>query len=130
MAITASPEESVQASPELADMFKAGLHLGYTRTRRHPKMRPFIFGTKSNVEVFDLARVLPKLTEALEVIKNMAREDKTILFVGTKACGKEALERTAKAINMPYVNGRWIGGSITNFKATLPRIQYWHAPHR
>lgn len=125
MATIAEADEQIPASPEVTEMFKAGLHFGYTRTRRHPKMRPFIFGTKSNIEVFDLTKIHPKLTEALDFVRELGKENKTILLVGSKACAKGLLEATAKDIGMPYISGRWLGGTLTNFKVISERIQHW-----
>lgn len=119
--VTAEAKEA----PELAEMYSAGMHFGYTKTRRHPKMRPFIFGTRSNVEVFDLSKVLGELTRTLDAVRALGAEGKTILFVATKACAKESLRKTATALNMPYVTERWLGGTMTNFKMISERIQYW-----
>jgi small subunit ribosomal protein S2 len=117
--------QEVEIHPELAEMYKAGVHFGYRRTKRHPNMRSFIFGTKNNVEVFDLPKVHAKVTEAMEFIASLGREDKTILFAGTKAAAKVGIKETAEELHMPYVTERWLGGTITNFKVIQERITYW-----
>jgi len=122
---TIPDSQEVQISPELAEMFKAGMYVGYRKTKRHPNMRQFIFGTKNNVEVFDLSKVQTKLEEALNFIRELGREEKTILFVGTKACARIAIAKIAEALDMPYVTGRWLGGTLTNIKVILERIAYW-----
>ena len=106
-------------------MYKAGMHFGYSKTRRHPRMRPYIFGTKSNVEVFDLFKVFPKLHQTLDAIRAMGMAGKTLLFVGTKASAKEMVVETAEELHMPYVTERWLGGTLTNFKIITDRVQYW-----
>jgi small subunit ribosomal protein S2 len=121
-------EQSVPVAvqnPEVAAMYQAGMHFGYAKTRRHPAMRPYIFGTKSNVEVFDLFKVLPKLHSALDAIREMGKERKTILFVGAKASARTAVRITANKLGMPHVTERWIGGTLTNFKVITERVQYW-----
>jgi len=120
-----SEEEKIAVSPEISAMFKAGMHIGYAKTRRHPKMRPFIYGTKNNVEVFDLQKVLPKFEEAKNVMRTLAMERKTILFVATKASAKDCIRKMAMELGMPYVVERWLGGTLTNFKIILERVQYW-----
>lgn len=112
-------------NPEITAMYKAGMHFGYSKTRRHPGMRPYIFGTKNNIEVFDLFRVFPKIQETLHVVRAMGATGKTLFFVGTKASAREAIESTAKQLGMPYVTQRWLGGTLTNFKIITDRVAYW-----
>jgi len=112
-------------NPEISAMYKVGMHFGYSKTRRHPRMRPYIFGTKSNVEVFDLFKVFPQMQEVLDVIRAMGMAGKTLLFVGTKASAREAVESAAKELYMPFVVERWLGGTLTNFKIITDRVQYW-----
>lgn len=112
-------------NPEIIAMYRAGMHFGYAKTRRHPRMRQFIFGTKSNVEVFDLFKVLPKMHETLEAVRVMGTVGNVILFVGTKASAKDIVKKAALDLSMPYVTERWLGGTLTNFKIITERIQYW-----
>ncbi len=106
-------------------MFKAGVHFGYRKTKRHPNMRSFIFGTKNNVEVFDLAKVYSKLEEALSFVKKLGEEGKVIMLVGTKASAEQAIKSTAERMGMPYVSERWLGGTLTNFKVISDRVAHW-----
>lgn len=110
---------------ELETMFKAGVHFGYSRSRRHPKMEPYIFGLRNNVEVFDLEKVKDKLQAAEEFLKDLASEKKMILFVGSKPPIADIVQRLVKEINMPYVNNRWLGGLLTNFKILRGRMDYF-----
>ncbi len=103
-------------------MFKAGSHFAYTRARRHPTAAPFIFGLKNRVEIFDLEKTSEKLVEAKGFIASCARTGKKVLFVGTKNEARDAVLRIASALEMPYVNLRWIGGTLTNFPQIRKRI--------
>lgn len=103
-------------------LFSVGAHFGYAPSRRHPSVSPFLFGAKGGTELFDLEQTAKCLEEALEAVKKLASERKTILFVGGKAEAREALVRAAERINQPYVASRWIGGSLTNFSEIKKRI--------
>lgn len=103
-------------------MFKAGSHFAYTRSRRHPTAAPFIFGLKNRVEIFDLEKTSDMLLEAKKFIAACAATGKKVLFVGTKNEAREAVQRIASIIEMPYVNLRWIGGTLTNFPEIRRRI--------
>jgi len=105
-------------------MLKAGVHFGYSRSRRHPKMKQFLFGIKNNVEIFNLEKTKQKLDEAKEFMKNLGKENKKIIFVGTKIESRKLIESFAKEISALYVNERWIGGTLTNFKTIKNRINY------
>lgn len=104
-------------------MFKAGAHFGYTRSRRHPTITPFIFGAKNKVEILDLEKTQPLLNAALEYIKSVAKEGKNVLFVGGKSEARAAIKKAGLALAMPHVDGRWIGGTLTNFPEIRRRIE-------
>ena len=103
-------------------MFKAGAHFAFSRSRRHPSAAPYIFGVKNRVEIFDLEKTNACLDKALEFVKTMGREGKQILFVGGKSEARDAIKNGAISIDMPYVAGRWIGGSLSNFKEIRSRV--------
>lgn len=104
------------------EMLTAGAHFGYSRSSRHPKMKSFIFTNRNDTEIFDIEKTKNKLMAAKEFLKNLAKEKKTLLFVGTKKEAQESLEKSAKELNMPYVAERWLGGTLTNFKEIKNRI--------
>ncbi len=106
----------------IESMFTAGTHFGLGRSRRHPTVSPFIFGTKNATDIFDLEKTAETLEKAKTVIAALAREGKTILFVGGKKEAGVAIKNAAMSINMPYVDGRWIGGSLSNFGQIRKRI--------
>jgi len=110
-------EESV-----IDQMFQVGAHFGYERTRRHPSALPYIFGAKNKVEIFDLEKVSKKLEEALEFVNKLAGEGKQILFVAGKREAVKIVKDEAERIDMPYVAGRWIGGTLTNFEEIRKRV--------
>jgi len=103
-------------------MFKAGAHFAYSRTRRHPSIASFIFGAKNQVEIFDLEKVSELLHTATAFAKKLGEERKTILFVGGKNEARDIVAARAEALGMPYVAGRWIGGTLTNFSEIKKRL--------
>lgn len=104
-------------------MFKAGAHYGFVKSRRHPSVKSFIFGVKNRIEIFDLEKTEEQLNKAIEYVKSIAEQGKTILFVSSKSESKEILKKHAESINVPYVAGRWIGGTFTNFVEIKRRIE-------
>jgi len=106
----------------ITEMFAAGAHFGYSRSRRHPSAKPFIFGTKNKVEILDLEKTSIELENALAFVKSLANSGKQILFVGTKSEAKRAVESGAAAIDMPFVVERWVGGVLTNFPEIKKRV--------
>lgn len=112
--------------PSLTDMLKAGMHYGHKTSRWHPKMGEFIFGARSGTHIIDLEESLKHLELALEDVKSIAARGGVILFVGTKMQARELVRKYAEACGMPYVNERWLGGTLTNFRQiqqTLKRLK-------
>jgi small subunit ribosomal protein S2 len=108
---------------KIDEMFQVGAHFGFAKSRRHPSAIPFIFGKKSEVEIFDLEKVEQKLNEAKEFVAKIASEKKQILFVGGKKESQNIIKEVADSIEMPYVSGRWIGGTLTNFEQIRSRVK-------
>mgnify|MGYP000543946833 CR=1 FL=1 len=104
-------------------MFSAGAHFGLGRSRRHPTISSFIFGTKNSTDIFDLEKTQPLLEKAKAFIAELAKEGKTVLFVGGKKEAAAAVRMAAQSLNLPYVDGRWIGGTLTNFGQIRKRIE-------
>jgi len=111
----------------LEKMAEAGLHFGHRTSRTHPKMKPYISGTKNNVHIIDLEKTAQYLKEALKFIKRIISENKTLLLVGTKIQIKELIKETAKECSLPFINERWLGGTFTNFDTIKKRIAYFKA---
>jgi small subunit ribosomal protein S2 len=115
-------EENKENAGNIDRMFAVGAHYGYSKSRRHPSVKPYIFGMKNWVEIIDLEKTNDLLTDAKEFVKKLGAEGKKILFIGSKDEAKQAVEEGAEVLNMPYVTGRWIGGTITNFSEIKKRI--------
>lgn len=106
----------------IRDMFSVGAHYGYTRTRRHASVKPFLYGTKNRSDIIDLEKTAVQLDAALEVLKTLGSTGKQILFVGTKPEATVATKAAAESLAMPYVEIRWIGGTLTNEKQIKSRV--------
>lgn len=105
------------------EMFSAGVHYAYSRSRRHPSMKRSIYGVKNNIEIIDLEKTIEALSTAEEYVTSLAKEGKKILFVGAKNQIRDVIEFEAEKINAPYVKNRWIGGTLTNFEEIKKRLQ-------
>jgi len=103
-------------------LFSAGAHYGLTSSRRHPSAKEYLFGTKGGVELFDLEKTSTLFADALAFVASLAAQRKVILFVGGKAEARDALKRVAQSLGAPYVAGRWIGGTLTNWSEIRKRL--------
>ncbi|MFZ2038429.1 MAG: 30S ribosomal protein S2 [Minisyncoccia bacterium] len=103
-------------------MFKVGAHFGYPKSRRHASMAPYIFGVKNRTEIINLEKTAELLEEATNFISKLASEGKQILFVGGKNESKNAVRNAAMSAEMPFVAGRWVGGTFSNFAEIKKRI--------
>lgn len=110
-------------SADLQALYNAGVHVGYARTRRSPSAKHFLYATKDRTDVFDLEKTQKHLETARAYVGELAHTGKTILFVGGKHEAQSIVEQVAKKIGAPYVAGRWIGGTLTNFKNIRKRIE-------
>lgn len=108
---------------DIQTLFDAGVHFGYSRTRRHPTAAPFIFITKDRSDIFDLEKTNKRLETAREFARSIPESGKQLLFVGGKHEAIEIVKEAALHVSSPYVAGRWIGGTLTNFKNIRKRIE-------
>ncbi len=106
----------------IEQMFNAGAHYGYSKTRRHPSVSFYIYATKNKGDIIDLEKTVIMLDQAKEFIKDLGARGKTVLFVGTKPEAKATVKNIAEALNMPFVTERWIGGTLSNFGEIKKRI--------
>ncbi len=104
-------------------LFSVGAHFGFIKSRRHPSTKPFIFGVKNKIEIFDLEKTSQSLNKALEFVQDLGTRNAKILFVSGKNEAKAAITLVAESINMPYVAGRFIGGTLTNFPEIRKRVE-------
>ena len=104
-------------------LLEAGVHFGHQTRRWDPRMRPYIFTERNGIHIIDLQQTVIKLNDAYSYARDLAAEGKTILFIGTKKQAQEAIENEAKRCEMFYVNQRWMGGMLTNFRTIQSRIR-------
>ena len=104
-------------------LLEAGVHFGHQKRRWNPKMKEFIYTTRDDIYIIDLQKTVKKLEEAYEAMKEIAEAGGKVLFVGTKKQAQEAAEECAVRTNMYFVNERWLGGTLTNFKTIRSRIK-------
>lgn len=120
--MTEATQTATQSGPGVERLFGAGAHFAQVKSRRHPTMRPFVLGAKSNLEIFDLKQTDEQLAKAKQVIAALARDGKVILLVGGKREAEDAVKATGKRLGIPYVAGRWLGGTLSNFTEIKKRI--------
>jgi small subunit ribosomal protein S2 len=99
----------------MKDLLECGVHFGHQKRKWNPKMKKYIFGLRKNVYILDLQQTTKFIRKTYEIVKNHAAEGKTVLFVGTKKQASDHVRDFAKSCNMPYINHRWLGGTLTNF---------------
>jgi small subunit ribosomal protein S2 len=110
----------------MKELLEAGVHFGHQTRRWNPKMRRYIFDERGGIYIIDLTKSLELLEEAHGFARNLAERRGTILFVGTKKQAQDAVQEHATRVGMPYVNHRWLGGLLTNWRTISERIGYLH----
>ena len=106
----------------MKQLLEAGVHFGHQTRRWNPKMAPYIYMERNGIYIIDLQKTVKKLEEAYNFVRDTAAEGGTVLFVGTKKQAQEAIREEAERVGMYYVNARWLGGMLTNFKTMRTRI--------
>jgi small subunit ribosomal protein S2 len=114
----------------MRELLEAGVHFGHQTRRWNPKMRRFIFTERGGIYIIDLQKTSELLEEACDFARDLAAKNGTVLFVGTKKQAQDAVEETAKRVGMPYVNHRWLGGLITNWRTMSSRVERLHELRR
>ena len=117
-------------SVTMREMLEAGVHFGHQTRFWNPKMAPFIFGHRNKIHIVNLEKTLTMYNEAMQFIKRLSANRGTVMFVGTKRQAREIIAEEAKRAGMPYVDQRWLGGMLTNFKTvkgSLKRLQEMEA---
>ncbi|KAF9396907.1 hypothetical protein CPC16_004239 [Podila verticillata] len=107
----------------MRQMLEAGVHFGHQTRFWHPKMAPYIFGHRNKIHIINLEKTLPMFQDALKYTRQVAANRGTILFVGTKRQSRDIIAEEATRAGMPYVNSRWLGGMLTNFKTLKSSIK-------
>ncbi|MCO4757374.1 MAG: 30S ribosomal protein S2 [Oceanospirillaceae bacterium] len=111
------------AKISMRDLLKAGVHFGHQTRYWNPKMSKFIFGARNKIHIINLEHTLPALNGALDVVQGMATNKNKVLFVGTKRAASKIVKDEAARAGMPYVNHRWLGGMLTNYKTIRQSIR-------
>jgi len=107
----------------MRDMLEAGVHFGHQTRHWNPKMAPFIFGQRNKIHIINLEQTVVKFQEALKFARQLTARRGTILFVGTKRAARELVAEQAQRAGVPYVDSRWLGGMLTNFKTVKSSIK-------
>jgi len=108
---------------EIKDLLEAGVYFGHPSRQFDPRIKPYLYGKRQGIYIIDIEKTVEKLKEAGEFLKKIAASGKKILFVGTKKQAQAVIIEAAEKCGMPYVNYRWIGGTLTNFKEIRKRIE-------
>ncbi len=105
-------------------LLETGVHFGHRTRRWNPKMKPFIFTERNGIHIIDLQQTIASLEEAYALVRDTAARGGTVLFVGTKRQAQEAIAQQAQRCGMPYVNQRWLGGTLTNWRTIRSRVEH------
>ncbi len=108
----------------MKDLLEAGVHFGHRTRRWNPKMRPYIFTERSGIHIIDLQQTMLRLNDYYNLVRDTVADGGMVLFVGTKRQAQAAIQQEADRANMPYVNQRWLGGTLTNWQTIKQRIDY------
>ena len=111
-------------SATMKELLEAGVHFGHQTERWNPKMDKYIYNDKSGIHILDLRITYSALEEAQEFVQKLVANSGKVLFVGTKPQAQKVVEEQATRAQMPYVNQRWLGGMLTNFKTIIKRVVY------
>ena len=114
----------------MKQLLEAGVHFGHQTRRWNPKMAPYIYTERNGIYIIDLQKSVGKVDEAYKAIADIAADGGTILFVGTKKQAQDAIKTEAERCNMFYVNERWLGGMLTNFKTMRTRVERLNQLHK
>ncbi|MFA6053282.1 MAG: 30S ribosomal protein S2 [Methylobacter sp.] len=110
------------AAVSMRQMLEAGVHFGHQTRYWNPKMATYLFGARNKIHIIDLEKTLPMFNDAMNYLGQMTANKGTVLFVGTKKAARKVVAEEAKRCGMPYVNHRWLGGMLTNFKTIKKSI--------
>ncbi len=106
----------------MRDLLEAGVHFGHSKSRWNPKMAPYLYGVRNNIHIVDLNKTVVYLEQAYHFVADSVAQGATVLFVGTKKQAKDVIKEEAERCAMPYVNERWVGGLLTNFRTVKKSI--------
>jgi len=116
-------KEIFSQDKEIIEMLEAGVHFGHKKSKRNPKMRKFLYGTKTSVDIIDITKTKEYLKWACEFLKEKKKEGALILLVGTKIPAKDLIQKLGEKTGMPYISEKWFGGIITNFSQVQKQLE-------
>jgi small subunit ribosomal protein S2 len=125
---TKALDEKTKDSKEgalIEEMIKAGIHFGHIKSKRHPKMGPFIFGVRNNISIINVQKTFEQLKKAAEFLNGVIGKNGKIIFVNTKPETRNVVKELAEELGQPYISERWLGGTLTNFKTLSSRLNYF-----
>ncbi|MCB0202830.1 MAG: 30S ribosomal protein S2, partial [Anaerolineae bacterium] len=109
---------------KMKDLLEAGVHFGHRTRRWHPKMKPYIFTERNGIHIIDLQQTMSMIDVAYNRTRSVVASGGTVLFVGTKKQAQQSIQEAAESSSMPYINNRWLGGTLTNFRTIRQRVDY------
>lgn len=112
--------------PTILDLLQAGVHFGHKESHWHPKMKPYIFGARNGIHVIDLEQTLTRLNQALDFIRDLVARGGSVLILGSKRQAADIVKKYAEECGAPYVSGRWLGGTLTNFSEVVKLIRHYN----
>lgn len=112
--------------PTILDLLQAGVHFGHKESHWHPGMKPYIFGARNGIHVIDLEQTLTRLHQALDFVRDLTARGGTILILGSKRQAADIVKKYAEECGAPYVSGRWLGGTLTNFSEVVKLIRHFN----
>jgi len=121
--VEAQPFQDIFMSVTMRQMLEAGVHFGHQTRFWNPRMAPFIFGHRNKIHIVNLEKSLPMFQDAQKFVRQLAANKGNVLFVGTKRAARDIVREEAQRAGMPYVDNRWLGGMLTNFKTVKQSIK-------
>ncbi|MFH1979069.1 MAG: 30S ribosomal protein S2 [Patescibacteria group bacterium] len=118
-----------EITKEIEEMYIAGVHFGYSSSSRHPKVKPYLFGSRNNTEIFNLEKVNSSLLEAEAFLKELGSRGSKFLLVSTKPEARDIIEKVGRELEIPFAVERWLGGTLTNLNEIKKRIAYFEDLH-
>ncbi len=112
--------------PTVLELLQAGVHFGHKASKWHPKMKQYIFGVRNDIHVIDLDKTLIKLSQALDYVRDLVARGGIILFLGSKRQARDIIKTYAEDCGMPYVSGRWLGGTLTNYAEVIKLVKRYN----
>jgi len=126
----AKPKEVSMAVISMRDLLETGVHFGHSKSRWNPKMAPFLYGVRNGIHIIDLNKTVVYLEQAYHFVADSVAQGAEVLFVGTKKQAKDVIREEAERAGVPYVNERWVGGLLTNFRTVRKSILKLHTLER